>query len=492
LKPPRPGDEDEGISRGAEVSDSIMSLDGLSETLEPEDEEIVLSDKELNDLAETGKALMAVAEELTRDQSGNNPGAESERAPQNVQAVVGADEPAPGGISPDDSSSATPDTDDLPDEVSIQSLTPDTDDLPGEASIQSLTVDGVVGEDRGAVSVVPKESDSESVTDGAAPQRTDEHSSSEVIPAETESRQTPVVSSGHRSVIWEKHDAGELLQAIRTSVPPPPDKRKVERARNRWRALAIASILLVMAMGGWTISGMSAAERDGWLEMFRGGGEGLRPGSVPDDGAIAPIRAKENIRVASGKTSPAATASVSLGGEAPKTTSSGEVVSVAGTAGEGAGMSKPQRAAEPQGSSTSSAAMESPRSDDETERKNDERKDRARDGESRSSSVPVRSDRPSARRDTTGELPSRPSEKAVRDAMAKVAPLVQNCGRESSGKMVVQMVVSGASGKVVASEIIDDTFRDTVAGRCAVRAIQRVQFPEFKRDRIIIRYPFAL
>ena len=85
-----------------------------------------------------------------------------------------------------------------------------------------------------------------------------------------------------------------------------------------------------------------------------------------------------------------------------------------------------------------------------------------------------------------------PDRDAIRMAMEHIAPQVGKCKSAESGKVVVQMVVSGDTGRVISSRVIDDTFRGTATGVCAARAVRSVKLPSFERDKVVIKYPFAI
>ena len=89
-------------------------------------------------------------------------------------------------------------------------------------------------------------------------------------------------------------------------------------------------------------------------------------------------------------------------------------------------------------------------------------------------------------------LPIVPSRVSVKAAMQRVAPLVAKCRTNQSGQLILKVVISGATGQVVSSRVVDDTFGDTPSGICAMHAVKNAQFPKFQKENLVIRYPFQL
>lgn len=485
LKPVRPGAEYEIQFSDSEVASDILPLPGLSETLEPEDEEIVLADNELVGLVETGKALLAVSDEIDGDKK---------------RGVDASDSPVNVAIGPDESVAvlrALEIAEDSPISpfISDTHLTQQASETPSTTDSEGSGVEGIDPVGSGYVTIERISDDTDIAV--AESQATN---SSLSVDSVIDPPQPGPVFSGHRSVIWEKHDAGALLQSIRTSLPPPPEKQNVVRARNRWRALAIASIFVVMAMGGWMVAGMNADQREGILKMFLAGGEEIHPQVSGNMTGIAPMHVKEHISVATAESSKESLGSSPSGDVMEAVLPSGDDM-IRSTGDNDSGAPRKQQPERREHRTESSKTADMPDGNISTQ-SDGFKKDRKRDHGALISSVDnpandaVKSGVETVQvpdgYNTPDEMPVRPSERAVRSAMAKVAPMVQSCPREISGKMVVQMVVSGASGKVVSSEVIDSTFRGTATGLCAVRAVQRVKLPAFKKEKIIIKYPFAL
>lgn len=85
-----------------------------------------------------------------------------------------------------------------------------------------------------------------------------------------------------------------------------------------------------------------------------------------------------------------------------------------------------------------------------------------------------------------------PSREVVLEAMNRLAPKVAKCQMGTSGRMVMRLSVSGASGRVVSAKILDPVFSGTSTGRCAIRAARHVRLPGFTQRRLDITYPFEL
>jgi hypothetical protein len=88
------------------------------------------------------------------------------------------------------------------------------------------------------------------------------------------------------------------------------------------------------------------------------------------------------------------------------------------------------------------------------------------------------------------DLPPSPSREQVKAAMDSVAPMVVKCG-QGGGRIVVSLVVAGATGRVLSAEPTGDA-AGTPLGLCAARAVKLAKFPAFKQDRLQIKYPFDL
>jgi hypothetical protein len=89
-------------------------------------------------------------------------------------------------------------------------------------------------------------------------------------------------------------------------------------------------------------------------------------------------------------------------------------------------------------------------------------------------------------------LPELPSRSEVSRAMDAVADLVRECGGDAGGRLVVEVRVSGATGRVRDAKTVDDQWRGTAAGACAARAVRVAKLPRFAASDLVVRYPFDI
>jgi hypothetical protein len=76
--------------------------------------------------------------------------------------------------------------------------------------------------------------------------------------------------------------------------------------------------------------------------------------------------------------------------------------------------------------------------------------------------------------------------------MRRVAGAVSRCGRGESGRVTVNVVISGSSGRV-SSATVTGSFAGTAVGSCAARAVRGARFPRFRDKSLTVRgYPFVL
>lgn len=93
----------------------------------------------------------------------------------------------------------------------------------------------------------------------------------------------------------------------------------------------------------------------------------------------------------------------------------------------------------------------------------------------------------------TSQLPVLPSKEKIHQTMGRIVPAVRACNKHGhSKKLIVKMVVSGKTGKVISSGTLDEVYRDTQVGHCAARAMKALKFPLFQQDRLTIKYPFKI
>lgn len=91
-----------------------------------------------------------------------------------------------------------------------------------------------------------------------------------------------------------------------------------------------------------------------------------------------------------------------------------------------------------------------------------------------------------------GGLPEQPTKDEVRRAMTGVAGNIRRCGRGAGGKILLKITVSGPSGRVMRAEVAGSDHRGDEIGLCAMRMVRRARFPRFRRNSLVIKYPFDL
>jgi len=90
-------------------------------------------------------------------------------------------------------------------------------------------------------------------------------------------------------------------------------------------------------------------------------------------------------------------------------------------------------------------------------------------------------------------LPALPQKDEIVRTMDRLASDVVRCrAGEMSGRIVLELVVSGETGKVLSAKTVDDTFKGTSTGRCAAKVVSDAQFSMFERPRLTIRYPYDI
>ena len=80
----------------------------------------------------------------------------------------------------------------------------------------------------------------------------------------------------------------------------------------------------------------------------------------------------------------------------------------------------------------------------------------------------------------------------VKETMDSVAEAIRRCKADESGRLVMELVVSGTTGRVTSARAIEHEAVGTEAGQCAARVVRQLRFPEFDKSQLTIRYPFDL
>lgn len=89
-------------------------------------------------------------------------------------------------------------------------------------------------------------------------------------------------------------------------------------------------------------------------------------------------------------------------------------------------------------------------------------------------------------------LPPAPSREAVQGVLGSLKPAIRRCGGEPYQRLVVEVTVAGATGRVVGARTIDKAYAGTPVGVCAAKAVKLARFPKFQKDTVVIKYPFDL
>ncbi len=107
------------------------------------------------------------------------------------------------------------------------------------------------------------------------------------------------------------------------------------------------------------------------------------------------------------------------------------------------------------------------------------------------SAIPVETEqlRPSLK---TIVLPETPNKAVVKAIMDDLESEVLKCKGTLSGRVVVEIVVSGVTGRVTSSKAIDQVEVGGTVGRCVAHTVEVAKFPPFERDQLKIKYPYNL
>ncbi|MBN2525716.1 MAG: hypothetical protein JXR76_04920 [Deltaproteobacteria bacterium] len=89
-------------------------------------------------------------------------------------------------------------------------------------------------------------------------------------------------------------------------------------------------------------------------------------------------------------------------------------------------------------------------------------------------------------------MPMRPSRAQVKEAMDEITPYIHNCKFSRTGRLVLEMVVAGESGKVLSARVLTDEFAGSATGYCATKVARTATLPTFQQETVTIKYPFEL
>jgi hypothetical protein len=75
--------------------------------------------------------------------------------------------------------------------------------------------------------------------------------------------------------------------------------------------------------------------------------------------------------------------------------------------------------------------------------------------------------------------------------MQGVEPAIRACAGERRGTAQIDVVVHGASGRVV-SATVTGSFQGSPEGSCMARAVRAARFPTFTGEPLRFRYPVGI
>jgi hypothetical protein len=91
------------------------------------------------------------------------------------------------------------------------------------------------------------------------------------------------------------------------------------------------------------------------------------------------------------------------------------------------------------------------------------------------------------------QVPDLPSRRDVERAVSALTEEVRSkCKGEAYERIVVQLTVSGSTGRVTSARTVDADHSGTSVGRCAARVAGLAKLPRFAKNEIVVRYPFEL
>ena len=96
-----------------------------------------------------------------------------------------------------------------------------------------------------------------------------------------------------------------------------------------------------------------------------------------------------------------------------------------------------------------------------------------------------------ARAEPSSDLPDHLNRAQVQGGMNRVAAAVRRCGAGQSGTVMVNVVISGSTGRVTSANVTGN-FAGTPVGSCAARAVRGASFPRFQQSSLSVRYPFQV
>lgn len=95
----------------------------------------------------------------------------------------------------------------------------------------------------------------------------------------------------------------------------------------------------------------------------------------------------------------------------------------------------------------------------------------------------------------TPAAPSSPkslSKSLVRKTMERFDSTIQQCKGSLSGRVVVELIISGATGEVISSRAVDQVELGAKTSKCVAEVVQSARFPMFEQSTLKIRYPYII
>lgn len=84
------------------------------------------------------------------------------------------------------------------------------------------------------------------------------------------------------------------------------------------------------------------------------------------------------------------------------------------------------------------------------------------------------------------------SRETVKSVMSSIAFEIAKCKGTRTGRLTVELTVSGATGRVTNAETTFGGYQSSPEGYCAARAVKLAKFPKFQDKSLTVKYPFDL
>ena len=80
----------------------------------------------------------------------------------------------------------------------------------------------------------------------------------------------------------------------------------------------------------------------------------------------------------------------------------------------------------------------------------------------------------------------------VKETLDDLKPYVQKCKGTVRGRLVVELIVSGATGNVISSKPIDQVEVGATTAQCVAGVVKMARFPTFEKSILKIKYPYDI